>query len=413
MNEDPKDTMLREFQAEIERLRLQLQLQSATSGGGPTPTTPLLAEPKGDAKEVVVERVVEKLVGLSEAEARALEAKAAREARRAADAALAAQSKEAAAREQQLRERLGKESEERHELQTRLQELEAKLIRGGDVEGSGSGAGGGGGGGGAGDTGRRRLAQDLAIQEEANLALEEQYSSLHEEVEAKTRKLRRLWARCQAQQREAREAQEEFGREREELLDAVRQLTRQLKLKDLLLANFVPPDAAARLEARARWSEEADAWTLPRLELASNNLLAPGARLARPVATAGAKRPETRFSRRRRPYDADPRFRSDNILELDLEPAPEGTTQHYRGKDTVSNVARVLDMALDGDEEEAVPSSPFLRYASVVGGGGVAAAAAAAVGVGGSRRAAAVAARDEVEEAEEEEEFPTARGLGR
>lgn len=408
MNEDPKDTMLREFQAEIERLRLQLLLQSATGGGnGPMP---LLAEPKDEAKAaaVVTERVVEKLVGLSEAEARALEAKVAREARRAADAALAAQSKEAAAREHQLRERLSKESEERRGLQARLQELEAKLICGGDVEGLDSG-------GGAGADRQRRLAQDLAIQEEAHLALEEEYSSLQEEVEAKTRKLHRLWARCQAQERGALAAQEEAQREREELLDAVRQLTRQLKLKDLLLASFVPPDDAARLEARARWSEEQDAWTLPRMELAGNNLLAPGARLARPVATAGAKRPETRFARRRRPYDADPRFRSDNILELDLEPAPKGTTQHYRGAATVlSGVARVLDVALDAEEEAAVPSSPFLRYASVVPAVAASRGQGAGVGGGGGSRRAAVEVEDGIDDAEEEEEeFPTARGLGR
>jgi kinesin family member 3B len=434
VNEDPKDTMLRAFQAEIQQLRLQLQVQLQAANPGL-----LVAEPKdaaaGSEAKVVVERVVEKLVGLSEEEARALEAKAAREARREADAALAAQSKEAAAREQQLRERLNKEAEERRELQARLQELEAKLIRGGDEQGEKGGVAGR-------DVDRRRLAQDLAIQEEANLALEEEYSSLHEEVEAKTRKLKRLWAKCQAQQREARDQQEEFQREREELLETVRQLTRQLKLKDLVLTNFVPPDDAARLEARARWSDELDGWTLPRLELAGNNRLL-GSRLARPIASTEAgggsssssssssssnsysyskRRPETRFARSRRPYDTDPRFRGDNILELDLEGPPEGTTQHYAGKDTICKVARVLDVALDGEgeAEEAAPSSssPYLRYAAVVvlrdgghGGGGVGGAGSRRGRVGSGLKAEAEA--DNADEEEEEEEFPTARGLVR
>ncbi len=431
MNEDPKETMLREFQAEIQHLRMQLQLQAANGGsGGSSSVMPLLAEPKAEGK--AVERVVEKLVGLSEAEARALEAKAAREARREADAALAAQSKEAAVREQQLRERLSKEAEERAELQARLQELEAKLIRGGDEKEEGP-AGGGGDGGQQQQQQRRRLAQNLAIQEEANLALEEQYSSLQEEVEAKTRKLRRLWARHQAQQREAREAQEEFRREREEVLETVRQLTRQVKLKDLILSNFVPPDDAARLEARACWREELDAWTLPRLELAGNNLLllTPGSRLARPT-TAGpststcmsTKRPETRYARARRPYDTDPRFRGDNLLEPDLEPAPEGTTQHYQGRATKvsSGVARVLDMPLDGrgeGMEEAVPSSPspYLRYAAVLRAAGAGAGGQPPLQQqqqGGGRQSVIVGVEiGQHEENEDEEEFPTARGLVR
>jgi hypothetical protein len=43
---------------------------------------------------------------------------------------------------------------------------------------------------------RLRLAQELAEKEESHLTLEEQYSSLQEEVEVKTKKLKKLWNKC-------------------------------------------------------------------------------------------------------------------------------------------------------------------------------------------------------------------------
>lgn len=55
-----------------------------------------------------------------------------------------------------------------------------------------------------------RLARELAEKEEANLQLEEHFSSLQEEVEVKTKKLKKLWAKYQGAVREAQDLQEEF-----------------------------------------------------------------------------------------------------------------------------------------------------------------------------------------------------------
>lgn len=41
--------------------------------------------------------------------------------------------------------------------------------------------------------------------------------------------------------------QEEFQREREDMLDTIRQLTRQLKLKDVIITNFVPPEESKKV----------------------------------------------------------------------------------------------------------------------------------------------------------------------
>ena len=49
------------------------------------------------------------------------------------------------------------------------------------------------------------------------------------------------------------------------MLDTIRQLTRTMKLKDMIIANFIPEDTAKMLEKRAAWveNEEGDGWIIP------------------------------------------------------------------------------------------------------------------------------------------------------
>ena len=56
--------------------------------------------------------------------------------------------------------------------------------------------------------------------------------------------------------------QSEFQREREDMLDTIRELTRQLQLKQTVLSKFVPPDRLAALEKRAVWEEEEGEWVV-------------------------------------------------------------------------------------------------------------------------------------------------------
>jgi kinesin family protein 3/17 len=48
------------------------------------------------------------------------------------------------------------------------------------------------------------------------------------------------------------------------MLDTIRELNRQLKLKALVVANFVPPEGAEQIEQRAAWNHEREDWDLPR-----------------------------------------------------------------------------------------------------------------------------------------------------
>ncbi|CAN0424386.1 unnamed protein product, partial [Ectocarpus sp. 12 AP-2014] len=121
-------------------------------------------------------------------------------------------------------------------------------------------------------------------------------------VEVKTKKLKKLWSKYQTAHREIKDIQEEFQQERSDMLDTIRELTRQLKLKEVVITNFVPPEEVSSVERRAQWNEEASAWLIPRLELAGNSL-----RMRRPVSVAGLPRPETEYARHRKGYDSNPR----------------------------------------------------------------------------------------------------------
>ena len=47
------------------------------------------------------------------------------------------------------------------------------------------------------------------------------------------------------------------------MLDTIRQLTTTLKLKDLIISNFIPEDLSRNIEKRAQFNQEEDSWMIP------------------------------------------------------------------------------------------------------------------------------------------------------
>ena len=95
------------------------------------------------------------------------------------------------------------------------------------------------------------MQKRMEEEEEARLGLEEKYSSLQEEVEGKGRKLKKLWTKYKAAQSEIRDVQAEFSREKEDILETVRELSAALRLRDQQLA-----DCTQRLEAAQQNAED-------------------------------------------------------------------------------------------------------------------------------------------------------------
>jgi len=117
----------------------------------------------------------------------------------------------------------------------------------------------------------QELAHKVALEEEMRLGYEEQYASLQEEVEGKTKKLKKLWAKYKGAQAEILDLQNEFQREKEDILDTIRELSRQLKLKQLIMSACIPLDQLSRIERCSEWDEANEQWRISRLHHAGNN----------------------------------------------------------------------------------------------------------------------------------------------
>ncbi|POM64104.1 Kinesin-like protein [Phytophthora palmivora] len=311
INEDPKDAMIREFQEEIEALKAKLlAIEKQASEGVSSVDGSIRAAASAAPVEIVeVEKIVEKIViekGISIEEAQAIAEKAQREKEEMLqktrdDLALAAKDKaQAELNKRELELKLERERQQADELAAqqkvlldRLAATQAKMLIGGEMMTKAAQQE---------DELRRtkleleerkrqelKLARELAEQEESNLMREEKYQSLQEEAEAKARKLKKVYTKVKEVLGEIKAMEKAHSREREDLLDTIRQLTAQLKLKSLVLDYFMPPEAIVLLEQRARWNDEEDDFTLDRLELAGNTLRP----RQRPPSASSVRRPET------------------------------------------------------------------------------------------------------------------------
>ena len=59
------------------------------------------------------------------------------------------------------------------------------------------------------------------------------------------------------------DAAEMIHREREEIMDRIRELTREIRLKHLIIDQFIPAMEYMKIERRAEWSENGNDWVIP------------------------------------------------------------------------------------------------------------------------------------------------------
>lgn len=95
-----------------------------------------------------------------------------------------------------------------------------------------------------------------------------------EEVEQKQRKLQKLQSSYQSKRAEAADLQSSFQREREDLLQDIYILTRQIKLKDLLIASYIPPHHQQGIMQHCSWDDMQQSWEIEHLHLAGNAIKA-------------------------------------------------------------------------------------------------------------------------------------------
>eukprot|EP00397_Hematodinium_sp_SG-2012_P013103 GEMP01013296.1.p1 GENE.GEMP01013296.1~~GEMP01013296.1.p1 ORF type:complete len:730 (+),score=153.45 GEMP01013296.1:191-2380(+) len=285
INEDPKDAMIREFQEEIHRLKAEL------ANRGP-------AGNDGTVTQEVEERIVEKVVevekeiivdtGISADDLKAIEGRMQKE-RDSIKAKLEKEKKKLAEQKDladaEREELLGKLEEkqraaeaqnaEQADMLSKLKAMEEKMLVGSQVmekalaqemelrrqqaELSER------------ERGEKRMVDMLKREEDEKLDLEERFISIEDQVLKLKMKLEKLWGRYKTATNEIQELQEQCQREREDILDTIREFQKEAKLKSLIIDMFIPIDERFRIEDRTTWDEELNKPTVYRLHTAGNN----------------------------------------------------------------------------------------------------------------------------------------------
>lgn len=329
INEDPKDTMLREYQDEIARLKQQLKDINATNNS---------------ADHVAIKKEVPFLEN-REAIMKAMDLLDSRGKEKMNPSCEIKELEKKLQEETRLRTQM---ESHRKLLESKLREMEAQLMVGGHLVTLADRR----------QAELRKAEQDLVMKreqelllarslkekEEENLHLNEKYSSLQDEAQSKTEKLRKLWKKYQQMKHEIFDIQSEFQEERTTLHETLRELNKELKLKEMIIQSFIPSEYVSMLEDNEKggcacWNEETNSWDIPHIDYACNNIM------------------------KENPKRSPPRIRRENIRQLGLDiPQPICSPDISHG--VPSHVLQVVDMNEDDwdDDDKNLPGDPYYWF---------------------------------------------------
>jgi kinesin family member 3B len=145
---------------------------------------------------------------------------------------------------------------------------------------------------------------------------------------------------------EVEEMYAEWEEEKEHYMEQMRVLHQQMRLKELVIDLFVPGEEVHKVTTNARWNDERELWILDRAKEAKRR---DSHTAKRPVSASGLRRPTTDFTKSANAIgDANPRFRSENILTLELD-LPEPTTFEVDALSRPPDVQAALNLAFASD----------------------------------------------------------------
>ncbi|XP_029703217.1 kinesin-like protein KIF3A [Takifugu rubripes] len=265
INEDPKDALLRKFQKEIEDLKKKLMEDEFNESGDEGTEAGEGHMRKG--RKIPADKMMEMQAKIDE-ERKTLEAKLDME----------EEEKNRAKAELERRENDILKAQQEHQLLLeKLSALEKKVIVGGvdllakaeeqekllqesnkELEERRQRA--------------EQLHKELAEKEQERLDIEEKYTSLQEEAQGKTKKLKKVWTMLMAAKSEMADLQQENHREIEDLLENIRQLSRELRLQMLIIDSFIPQEYQEMIENYVHWNEDIGEWQLKCVAYTGNNM---------------------------------------------------------------------------------------------------------------------------------------------
>lgn len=365
INEDPKDALLREFQEEIGRLKRELE-KRGSGGAGSKKVKRRRQKENGETEEIEEEgeegseQSAEDKIKLEQARLEE-DKKALQE-----NHSMMAEEKEKLMGEiQKKAQQLKKQQEAQAGLKSKIKMMESKLLVGGKsiVDKT---------------TEQERALEEQRIQiaeqqrrereiqqkldekEENAVEIKGNYTSLQQEVDSKTKKLKKLFGKLQTIRSEIADQQEAHIRERQELEQAQEDLTRELKLKSLIIENFIPPDERVKLTNRAVYDDEKEEWQLkPSSQNGSQQAMA-----KRPVSAVGNRRPITEYAKMAAAMGGHMRYKAENIIMIELD-MPNRTTRDYEGPAVAPKVQAALDAALQDEEDLTLDADVLLSKTKV------------------------------------------------
>ncbi|CAG2109667.1 unnamed protein product [Medioppia subpectinata] len=134
------------------------------------------------------------------------------------------------------------------------------------------------------------------------------------------------------------------GRERRELENMQNELMKELKLKYLVIDNFIPIDEKNKLLSRIVFDEDEENWKIMKTSSVDSNVC------KRPNSCAGYRYPISEFARLAAEVSAGVRYRCENIMDCELEMSCR-TTKDYTAPRLSPRVRAALDNALKREDD--------------------------------------------------------------
>jgi kinesin family member 3B len=153
--------------------------------------------------------------------------------------------------------------------------------------------------------------------------------------------------------REVEDVYAEWHEEKEQYIDQMRLLHQQMQLKELVIDLFIPIEEVQKVVSQARWDDATETWTREQLQSKRADRLA-----RRPVSASGLRRPTSEFTKSAHAMgDLNPRFRSENILTLELD-LPERTTFDFDPDGVTESAQQALNLAFADDDGIMIVGAP-------------------------------------------------------
>ncbi|XP_062249405.1 kinesin-like protein KIF3B [Platichthys flesus] len=112
------------------------------------------------------------------------------------------------------------------------------------------------------DDREREMQLQMECRDEETLELKETFTSLQQIVNSKTKKLKKVFTKLMAMKAEIHNIQDAHIKKRQELEQNQYDLIKKLKLKHLIIENFIPPEKKSELDSRVYFDEEDEHWKL-------------------------------------------------------------------------------------------------------------------------------------------------------